>query len=288
MDFEFALHTPKAPLDRHVESIIFYAGFAPAHHREKLIPDGAIQLIVDLTDTPKKLYASETSPVAVDFRKSWISGMHQRWIVIEAQPQSSMMVIRFRPGGAWAFIRHDAEALTNAVYAFDDVVGIDATSLRDRVLAAPTAAEKFAAAEAWLLERAGDELPLNPAAAWIASRLGRPLGMRVRDLVEETGFTERHVLNLFRRWIGVSPKQYARISRFQVLLQTLATGVPMDPAMRAAALPSPDWARLAAETGYADQSHLSHEFQAFAGTTPGAYVAAYSGLTNYLPITLPG
>ncbi len=75
-------------------------GFAPAHDREKLIPDGAIQIIVDLTDTPKKLYAGETSPVAVDFRKSWISGMQQRWIVIEAQQQSSMLVIRFRPGGA--------------------------------------------------------------------------------------------------------------------------------------------------------------------------------------------
>jgi AraC-like DNA-binding protein len=283
---EFALHFPKAPLDRHVESITFYAGFAPSHDREKLIPDGAIQIIVDLTDTPKKLYAGETSPVGVDFRKSWVSGMQQRWIVIEAQQQSSMMVIRFRPGGALAFVRHDATALTSAVYPLEDVLnGRAASSLRDRVLASRSVPEKFAAAEAWLLEQAGTALPLNSAAAHLAQQLGRP-GLRVRDAVAETGFTERHVLSLFRRWIGVSPKQYARISRFQHLLQSLASSGAEDPGLAAPALPPPDWARVAAETGYADQSHLTHEFQAFAGTTPGAYVAAYSGLTNYLPITL--
>ena len=57
MGFEFALHVPGPPLDRHVELLTFYAGFDPQHDREKLIPDGAIQIIVDLTDRPKKLYA---------------------------------------------------------------------------------------------------------------------------------------------------------------------------------------------------------------------------------------
>jgi AraC-like DNA-binding protein len=284
---EFRLHFPRAPLDRHVESITFYAGFAPPHDREKLIPDGAINIIVDLTDRPKKLYASETSPLAVDFRKSWISGMQRRWIVIEAQPQSSMLVIRFRPGGAYPFVGHDMDALSDRVFPLEEVIRGASSSLRDRILAAPTPAEKFAAAEAWLLERSGPAPSMNPTAAYLAARLGRPIGMRVRDAVEETGFTDRHVRNLFQRWIGVSPKQYARISRFQHLLGTLARDGVEDPELEAPPLPSPDWAVVAAEAGYADQSHLTHEFQSFAGTTPANYVAAYGGLTNYLPITLP-
>jgi hypothetical protein len=117
MSFEFALHVPGTPLDRHVELLTFYAGYAPQHDREKLIPDGAIQIIVDLTDRPKKLYAGETSPLGVDFSRSWISGMQQRWIVIEAQPAASMLIIRFRPGGANAFMRHEATVFTNSVHA---------------------------------------------------------------------------------------------------------------------------------------------------------------------------
>ncbi len=154
------------------------------------------------------------------------------------------------------------------------------------MLAAPHGRrEKFAAAEAWLLEQAGTALPLNSAAAHLAPRLGRP-GLRVRDAVAETGFTERQVLSLFRRWIGVSPKQYARISRFQHAAAIARASWRRGSGAWRASAAATRLGRVAAETGYADQTHLTHEFHAFAGMTPGAYVAAYRGLTNYLPITL--
>lgn len=286
MGFEFALHVPGPPLDRHVELLTFYAGFDPEHDREKLIPDGVIQIIVDLTDRPKKLYAGETSPLGVDFSRSWISGMQQRWIVIEAQRAASMMVIRFRPGGAFAFMRHDATAFTNSVHALDSVINGRAGSLRDRILEAPTLAAKFAATESWLIEQCRGELSLNPAAAYLAAQLDRP-GQRVTDAAEATGLGDRQMRNVFDRWIGVSPKSYARIARFRRVLAASGAVELADPAMKAGALPPPDWAQLAAITGYSDQSHLSHDFVAFAGMTPGAYAAAYRGLSNYLPITLP-
>lgn len=286
MEFQFALHRPGPPLDRHVELLTFYSGFDPQHDREKLIPDGAIQIIVDLTDTPKKLYAGETSPVAVDFSRSWISGMQQRWIVIEAQRASSMMVIRFRPGGAFAFMRHESTAFTNSVHALDAVINGRAGSLRDRILAAAGVPGKFAATEAWLMEQCRGELALNPAAVHLAARLGQP-GQRVADLAETTGLSDRQVRNVFDRWIGVSPKSYARIARFQRVLAASGAIEIGDPGMTSGPLPQPDWAALAAATGYSDQSHLHHDFVAFAGMTPGAYASAYRGLSNYLPITLP-
>jgi AraC-like DNA-binding protein len=283
---EFALHRPAPPLDRFVETITFYAGFAPSHDREKLIPDGAIQIIVDLTDTPKKLYAGDTAPEAVDFRRAWISGMHLKPIVIEAQPGASMLVIRFQPGAAHAFLRHAADAMTDSVFTFEDVVGRAATSLRDRLLEAPSAAAKIAAAEAWLWEQVPEGPEVDPVVTYLSERLRQP-GTRVAALAEETGYTTRHVLSLFRRWIGVTPKQYARIRRFQQVLASLAQPGGYDPALDGERLPEPDWATLAMELRYADQSHFVHEFRAFSGMTPGAYIAAYRGLENYLPITLP-
>ena len=110
--------------------------------------------------------------------------------------------------------------------------------------------------------------------------------MRIADLVEETGFTGRHVLALFRRWIGVTPKQYARLARFQYLLQALVRNAPVDNNLEGRPLPRPAWAALAADLCFSDQSHLSHEFTAFAGMTPGDYAAAYRGLPHYLPITV--
>jgi AraC-like DNA-binding protein len=282
---ELAFHRPGPPLSAHVEAITCFDGFVPAHHREKLIPDGAIELIVDLGETPKKLYADETSALAVDFRRAWISGMQRRWIVIEAQPNSSLLVIRFRPGGAHAIIALDAAALTDAVFSLEDVFGRAAVSLRERVLAASGSAARIAAAEAWLAERIGDAC-IHPVVGHVIGRLENPIGLRVRDLAEEVGFSERHMLTLFRQQVGIAPKQYARIRRFNRLLAGLARTGQANVELRGARLPEPDWAELAAAYGYADQSHLSHEFAAFAGMSPGAYVRAYRGLENYLPITL--
>jgi AraC-like DNA-binding protein len=284
---ELAVRRPGPPLDAHVESLTYFVGLDPPHQREKLIPDGAIELIVDLGETPKKLYASETSPAAVNFRRAWISGMQRRWIVIEAQPGASLLVVRFRPGGAYAVIRHDAESLTDGVFSLEDVLGRAAPSLRDRVLEAPGAASRLDAAIDWLTERIGGANP-HPAVRHLVHRLDQPVGLRVRELAEETGLTERHVRNLFRRFVGVSPKQYARIRRFQAVLSRIAGGAPVDLELKGKPPPMPDWAELAAAFGYADQSHLTHDFRAFAGMTPGAYVAAYRGLENFLPITLSG
>lgn len=285
MGFEFALHRPGPPLDRHVELLTFYAGFDPQHDREKLIPDGAIQIIIDLTDRPKKLYAGETSPLAVDFSRSWISGMQQRWIVIEAQRAASMMVIRFRPGGAFAFVRHDASAFTNSVHALESVINGRAGLLRDRILEAPTIPAKFAATERWLLEQCGDDLELNQTVAHMTSLLAQP-GQRVADAADATGLSDRQVRNIFERWIGISPKAFARIERFRRVLAASGAVELADPLNNGEGLPPPDWAALAAATGYSDQSHLHHDFVAFAGMTPGAYASAYRGLSNYLPITL--
>ena len=280
---EFVLHFPRGPLSRFVEHITYYAGAMPNHRREKLIPDGAIQIIVDLTETPKRLYDGVDGETGVDFRKAWISGMHRKFIVIEAQPMSSMLVIRFQPGGAEALLSQRASDLTNTVFALTDILGTASASLRDRVLEADGASARLASAERWLMEQPGWGEPVDPLIAYLSDQLSNP-GRRIRDLCAETGYTTRHVLDRFKQTVGISPKQYARIQRFKHLLAILAERGRYDPEFGADPLPSPDWSALAAELHYSDQSHLVNEFRGFAGMTPGAYVAAYRGLENYLPI----
>jgi AraC-like DNA-binding protein len=281
---EFVLDFPRGPLSRFVEHITYYAGFTPDHSREKLVPDGAIEIIVDLTETPKRLYDDVNGEAGVDFRKAWISGMHRKFIVIEAQPMSSMLVIRFRAGGAETLLCQRACDLTDSVFALTDVLGTASATLRDRVLEATSAGARLAAAKCWLMEQPGWGEPVDPLIAYLTERLSQPRGIRIRDLCAETGYTTRHVLDRFKAAVGVTPKQFARIHRFKQLLAILARPGEYDPSFGAAPLPAPDWSALAAELRYSDQSHLVNEFRGFAGMTPGAYVAAYRGLENYLPI----
>ena len=171
----------------------------------------------------------------------------------------------------------------------DAVAAEAASSLRDRILEAPTVETKMAAVESWLLERAGSRLEASPVIEYMVQRLFAPAGVRITDVVDEIGYSQRHVLGLFRRWVGLAPKQYGRIRRFQQVL-TSVTHAP-DPAesaltsdFKATLLAETEWADVAIRHGYFDQSHLVHDFKEFSGLTPVGYLSAYRGLENSLPI----
>jgi AraC-like DNA-binding protein len=147
----------------------------------------------------------------------------------------------------------------------------------------------MAAVEAWLLERAAGRLEPNPIVEYVTGRLFAPAGLRIADVVGEIGCSQRHLLGLFRRWVGLSPKEYGRIRRFQqVLTHATSNGravdLAEDMALRGRPPEEPDWADVAALHGYYDQSHLARDFREFAGLTPGGYLAAFRGLENYLPL----
>jgi AraC-like DNA-binding protein len=73
----------------------------------------------------------------------------------------------------------------------------------------------------------------------------------------------RRLQRLFAEYVGVGPKWVIRRYRLHEITERLATGTPID------------WARLAAELGYADQSHLSRDFTEIVGETPTQYAQRY-------------
>lgn len=254
--------------------MVHFSGFEPDYQREALLPDGVIEIVVDLSDRPKRRFRDAVGTAGDDFRRAWISGVHDRPVIIEAQPMAEMLVISFTPGGAFPFIGLPAGALADGVFELDAVLGAAAVSLRDRVLSGRHAREKFALAESWLLERSGGPAHRDPLIAHLAHRIeagGRPIG----GLVEETGRSERSTQQMAQRWLGTSLKHYARMRRFQRVIGSLQAKVP------------PDWSDLAGREGYFDQAHLSHDFTAFAGMAPGAFASRYAGLTDFLPLRAP-
>jgi AraC-like DNA-binding protein len=93
-------------------------------------------------------------------------------------------------------------------------------------------------------------------------RLRRSQNVTVRRLASDAGLCERHLRRRFERNVGMSIKQYARITRFQSLLDAVRMH------QRRCGPISPGWAELAADYGYADQAHLIREVRAFAGLSP--------------------
>ncbi len=91
-------------------------------------------------------------------------------------------------------------------------------------------------------------------------QLQRRPSTRIATIAAEVGWSRGHLVVRFRREVGLSPKRFARVARFRTAIDRLGRA-PL--------------ATVAAECGYADQSHLTHEFRDLAGATPSAYQATF-------------
>jgi AraC-like DNA-binding protein len=94
----------------------------------------------------------------------------------------------------------------------------------------------------------------------------------VQAVTGKIGMSQRRVAQLFHEQVGVSPKTFHRVRRFQHTL------------LRLRGVRQVDWADLAVECGYYDQAHLSHDFRQIAGMTPSAYLAAATEHLNHVPL----
>ena len=127
--------------------------------------------------------------------------------------------------------------------------------------AAPTHAARFRVLEELLLGR----LVRAPAAGHVAVRLAvRALDsargpLSIRAVAERIGISQRRFVQLFRAEVGLAPKVFSRIRRFQDVLAATETA------------PEVDWSRVALDCGFYDQAHLVRDFRALAGLTPTAY-----------------
>jgi len=97
----------------------------------------------------------------------------------------------------------------------------------------------------WPPSRSRPSGAIRPARGWAGA---------ARQRLHAAQFIRR-----FEQAVGLTPKRYARVLRFGVLLPSLARCGPRD------------WARIAAGAGYFDQSHLIREFRQLSGMAPGAY-----------------
>ena len=132
----------------------------------------------------------------------------------------------------------------------------------ERLLAARQQDEALHLLEEWLLARASQVDLASTPALTAATRLfeARGLGM-VAELAEGVGLSTRQLERQFQAQVGMSPKQLARVTRFEAAQRRIFESSELS------------FTRLAHELGFADQAHFSREFRAFAELSPGGFLA---------------
>jgi AraC-like DNA-binding protein len=267
------LHFPPPPLAQFVENMWLVQGFSADYTREKILPDGAIELIIDLDTQPKTIFDDETSAVFRTVKKAWISGERTRYIVIGAETNHSMVGIRFRPGGAYPFFRFPISELSESVTELDLIWGRLVDDIRDELQEITSPDDRLLRLESFLLQQVQRSLEPNRLISYAVHQLQHsPQFLAIRDLANMIGITQKHLITQFEKVVGLRPKSFARVCKFQKVVNLIEQPRPME------------WSAIALECGYYDQAHFIKEFHAFSGLNPSAYVGQRGDYVNFIPI----
>ncbi|NRD47510.1 helix-turn-helix domain-containing protein [Corallococcus exiguus] len=245
---------PRADLSRFVQRVrVLWRG--PSSGDYVRVPDGTVELVIRVTSTTCDVHALGPREHVVRKAPS------------EVPPDT--LGIQFKPGGAYPFFGLPMSELAHRSLSIDTLWGkADGARLREALAEASSSQARLRTLEAALVDRLHRDDVYEPAAAYLVRRGVRLLSgpgelPRVADLARTLGVSERHLRRAFDEVLGMGPKSYARIVRFQRALQA-STGQGA----------RPDWGSIAAGAGYYDQAHLIADFRAVLGTTPGAWARA--------------
>ena len=263
---------PAASLAPHIEKFWYCEKYLAPHRKERVLPSGRFQLVIHLTDA----FARQRDFAPGEARLPaplLVAGMRSRFGIVDTTILRSIVGVVFRPGGARPFFDESAHCFCNETVPLDQVWGLAASDLRDRLREAGTVAEKFRVLEVALLARLKRPFQLHSSVRYALGKfMPAPHIGSVLDVAREAGLSRRRFAQLFREQVGITPKLYCRVHRFQSVLRQITSSVPVD------------WADVALAGGYYDQAHLNHEFYDFSGMSPAAYLSSGPRSLTHVPI----
>jgi AraC-like DNA-binding protein len=195
---------------------------------------------------------------------SRVTGLSRRRAAFEYRLHGAGRVVgvRFRAGGARPWLAGPVSVFTDREAPVAELVELDAGALCAAVQVAPDAAAAAALVDAALLPLRPAPDPTVELVAGLVAAVQRDPGIRrAADLAALAGLGVRSLQRLCAEWVGVGPTWLVRCARLHE-----AAGRATDGRV--------DWAALAAELGYADQSHLVRDFARVVGAPPARYARA--------------
>jgi AraC-like DNA-binding protein len=257
--FCFKWHVPQRPLSDFVGLLWYWRGHESAYSKERVLPSGTVELVVKLG----KGRASDAG----------ISGPKSRYFVIERRTEDELLGVHFKQGGGFPFFNFPIAELHNGGGSLAAIWGEKSTGEMVELLhEALTIDEKFRLLEKWLMGAVCHSLEQHPAVSYAIEAFQHDPLLSSADMAEKVGFSQRRFIELFRSDVGLTPKLFCRVRRFQQVIRAVENREEVD------------WADVALSAGYYDQAHFIHDFQQFSGLTPKQYLPLRTGHSNHVKI----
>jgi AraC-like DNA-binding protein len=266
-------HIPRFPLKQFIDHFIYYEGYHPDHSIDRFLPDGNTEIIIDFDDRPQHIYDNQTLKEIQACHQVWASGVRTEFISIPSGKHAAMFIISFRKGMAYPFFPLPMDEMADRVVDADLLWGNDFAFLRERLLEINEIDLKFETVETFLLKHFQSRLVLNPAVGYaLAEIIRRPDQINFGRLSQTIGYSQKHFISMFKRQVGIAPKAYLKIIRFQKVISEIEQRKEVN------------WTFISQDCGFYDQAHFINDFKFFSGFTPEEYTKAKNDILNYVPV----
>ncbi|HZG16857.1 MAG TPA: helix-turn-helix domain-containing protein [Candidatus Bathyarchaeia archaeon] len=192
-------------------------------------------------------------------------------IVYEEDSPIHHFGVRFFPGGAFSFLRTAMAEFSDSSIDLELVLPESVPRLNERLFAVSSMDEKVEIMEEFLISQLRKKGSLHDdLMANLLHRIFVTGGkISVRELAGVEYISERHMNRKFAQWIGLSPKKFSQVVRFQTILNHISRKQ------------AGDWESLALEHGYFDTSHLIHDFIKYYGATPAVAAEEFQKMSDF-------
>jgi AraC-like DNA-binding protein len=236
-----------------VRSVMGYVERAPGVVRRRELPGPMVATIIEL-GAPIRVYDGATPR---RYRGGFVAGLDDHPTFCEHDGEQRGVQLDLTPVGARLFFGLPMSELAGRVVAIDELLPRAHRGLAERLDALPTWEARLALVIRLVEERLDELTGATKVVAWAVRHIEERGGaFDGRELARQLGYSQKHVIHLFRDTVGVPPKQHAKLVRFGRLVEILRSG------RRVA------WAQLASQLGWFDQSHMWRDIKRFAGASP--------------------
>jgi AraC-like DNA-binding protein len=261
---EFKEILPGEKLRPYVKCYFIIESELDVEFADTIFPGGHIEIVFNLGDAVWRssiIDGYQTDPPIE------LLGQITRPMFIKSRGKNMMLGIRFFPHTAAYFLGGGLDEFNNQISDLRDLLGGSVRTLHSRLMEVQALNQRIELIERFLFSRlsiSGKKLDKATMIGQIVKEMqGNAFSDNIETIALRYGITSRYLQKLFLQHIGVTPKVYSSINRFQRTLKHINRK-------------EVSLTLIAYECGYADQSHFIREFRSFTGVTPSLYLPQYS------------
>lgn len=245
----------------------FWEKFTPIDQKidyetETVLPENYLNLTFSLGTSYFR--CAEDSQLFKPLQTPQLAAIHTKQNFYKHQPGNHIFGVKFRPGGLYPFTKSDFSELTDISLDLELIFGSKVNILAEELHQLPDFERRIQRMEIFLLqcfiERNLSKFQFIKTAINILS--SKNTGADIASLTVQLNTNYKTLSRTFYEVVGIPPKQFAQIRRFESALSLLFSHTDLM-----------TYTDIGYKTGYYDQAHFIREFKKFANQTPTEYLA---------------